>query len=83
MVSLPDWQELAHPHQVVGGRREGKHPTDPVGAPMPGLAQSGDGLEPAEDLFHSFALGLTDGVARLASGAAVDCAIGPFAPRAV
>ena len=75
-ASNGDWQEGAHPHQVVDSRREGKHPTDPIGTPMPGLAQSGDGLEPAEDLFHPFALDLTDGVARLAGGTAVDGAMG-------
>jgi hypothetical protein len=51
-----DWQEVAHPHQVVGGGREGKHPTDPVGTPMPGFAQAADGLYPTEDFFHPFAL---------------------------
>ena len=70
-----DWQEVAHPHQVVGGGREGKYPTDPVRAPMPGLAQAADGLHPTEDLFHPFALDLTDGVTRMASGAAVDGAV--------
>ena len=70
-----DWQEVAHPHQVVGSGCEGKHPTDPVDTPMPGLAQAGDGLDPAEDLFHPFALDLTDGIARMASGAAVDGAV--------
>src|ERR1700730_13378679 len=70
-----DWQEVAHPHQVVGGGREGKYPTDPVRAPMPGLAQAADGLHPTEDLFHLFALDLTDGITRMASGAAVDGAV--------
>src|SRR5712675_215466 len=42
---------------------------------MPGLAQAADGLHPTEDLFHSFALDLTDGVPRMASGAAVDGAV--------
>src|SRR5271168_2967177 len=60
-----DWQEVAHPHQVVGGGREGKHPTDPVGTTMPGLAQTADGLDPTEDLFHPFALDLTDGVTQI------------------
>src|SRR5271156_3860033 len=70
-----DWQEVAHPHQVVGGGREGKHPTDPVGTAMPGFAQSSDGFEPAEDLFHPFALDLTDSVSRMTRGAAVDGAV--------
>src|SRR5271169_6692316 len=42
---------------------------------MPGFAQAADGLHPAEDLFHLFALDLTDGVARMADGAEVDGAV--------
>jgi hypothetical protein len=42
---------------------------------MPGLAQSADGLHPTEDLFHPFALDLTDGVTQMASGATVDGAV--------
>ena len=68
-------QEVADPHQVVGGGSEGEHPTDPVNTSMPGLAQAADGLHPTEDLFHPFALDLTDGVTRMAGGAAVDGAV--------
>jgi hypothetical protein len=42
---------------------------------MPGLAQSGGRLEPAENLFHPFAFDLTDGVSGMASGATVDGAV--------
>src|SRR5208337_3943983 len=70
-----DWREVAHPHQVVGGGSEGKRPTDPLGTSMSGLAQPADGLDPTEDLFDSFALDLTGGIARMASGAAVDSAV--------
>jgi hypothetical protein len=42
---------------------------------MPGLAQSGGRLEPAENLFHPFAFDLTDGESGMASGATVDGAV--------
>ncbi len=42
---------------------------------MMSLAQAADGLHPTEDLFHPFALDLTDGITRMASGAAVDSAV--------
>jgi len=42
---------------------------------MPGFAQTADGLHPTEDLFHRFAFDLSDGVARTASGSAVDGAV--------
>jgi hypothetical protein len=54
-----DWQQVAHPHQVVGSGSEGEGPTETSDSTMPGLAQSGDRLEPAEDLFRPFAFDLT------------------------
>jgi hypothetical protein len=42
---------------------------------MTSLAQAGDGLEPAEDLFYSFAPPLAEQVAGMARAASVDCAI--------
>ena len=39
---------------------------------MPSLEQARDGLEPAEDFLHPFALVLTNRVARMTSGALVD-----------
>lgn len=40
---------------------------------MPGLPQAGNGLDPAEDLFHPLALPLADGVAGMPSGSRIDC----------
>jgi len=42
---------------------------------MTGLAQAGDRLEPAEDLFHSFAPPLAEPVAGVASAASIDRAV--------
>ena len=39
-----DWQQVTHSYQVVDSSGEGKHPTDPFRASMPGLAQAADGL---------------------------------------
>ena len=39
-------QQIAHSHQVVGGRGKGEHPTDPRETAMAGLAQQRHGLEP-------------------------------------
>ena len=73
--SWGDWQQVTHSYQVVDSGGEGKHPTDPVRPSMPGLAQAADGLHPAEDLFHAFALDLTNGITRMARGATVDGAV--------
>jgi hypothetical protein len=43
---------LRHPHQVVDSSGKGEGPTDSSDSTMTSLAQPGDGLEPAEDLFH-------------------------------
>src|SRR5271170_4688501 len=73
--SSDGWYQIAHPDQVVGCGGKGEGPTDPGDSTMTSLAQSGDGLEPAEDLFHSLAPPLTERVAGMASGAAVDRAV--------
>ena len=62
-VSCGSGQQVAHSHQVVDRQGEGEHPLDSSHSAVTGLAQTGDGLEPAEDLFDPFALLLTDGVA--------------------
>jgi len=41
-------QKIGDTHQVVGCRGEGEHPAHPNGAAMTGLAQSGDGFDPAK-----------------------------------
>ena len=64
-----------HPDQVVGGYREGESPTNSGDSTMTGLAQSGDRLEPAENLFYSFAPSLAEHVAGMASAASVDRAV--------
>ena len=61
--SAGDWQEVTHSHQVVGSGGGG--PTNPGDSTMTSLAQSGDCLEPAEDLFHSFTPPLAEQVARV------------------
>src|ERR1700674_412236 len=68
--------QISHSHQIVGRSGEGEHPTDSGNSTMTSLAQSGDGLEPAEDLFHSFASPLTEQVAGVPSAAPVDRAVG-------
>src|ERR1700687_880870 len=65
-------RQITHSDQVVGGSREGKHPTDPGHAAMASFAQCGDGFEPAEDFFDSFALALTNRIAGTASSAIID-----------
>ena len=73
-----DWYQVAHSHQVVGRGREGKGPTDSCDSTIMSLAQAGDRLEPAEDLFHSFAAPLAELVAGMASAASVDRAVDPL-----
>src|SRR5690242_11095929 len=65
-------EQVAHPDQVVDGQRKGEHPINLGDATMTSFAQAPDGLEPAVDLFDSFALLLTNGVARMAGGARID-----------
>ena len=69
-------QQVAHPHQVVPRQCKGEHPLDSGYSAVTRLAQPCDGLEPAEDLFDPFALGLTDGIAGVAGGAGIDSAVG-------
>jgi hypothetical protein len=68
--------QITHPHQIVGGQREGKHPTDSSHSAMPRFTQAGDGLEPAEDFFYPFAFLLANRVAGMTSGAVIDDAGG-------
>ena len=58
-VSCGSGQQVAHSHQVVDRQGEGEHPLDSSHSAVTGLAQTGDGLEPAEDLLDPFALVLT------------------------
>ena len=70
--SVGNWQQVTHSHQVISSRGEGEGPTTSGDCTMTSLAQAGDRLEPAEDLFHSFALLLAEQVAGVASAASVD-----------
>src|SRR3954467_490080 len=65
-------QKLGDTHQVVGGRGEGEHPAHPGGASMTGLAQSCDGLDPAEHFLDALANAHADSVTGVPGGAAVD-----------
>ena len=55
-------QQFPHPHEVIGGSREGENPSDFEDAPVSQLAQEGDGLEPAEAFLDPLALLLTDAI---------------------
>ena len=66
-------REVAHPNQIVGGECQSEYPVDSQESAVTGLAQPGDGLEPARRLsFHTFALLLTNRVARMTNGAFID-----------
>src|SRR5262249_51183003 len=64
--------QVANSDQVVDRRREGEHPADPLQAAMPSLAHQPHRLEPTKDLFHPFALSLTDSVTSMSSRAPID-----------
>lgn len=55
--------KIAHPDQVVSGRRKGEHPTHSVCAPKSSLVVKGHGLHPSEDFLNAFAFPLTDKIA--------------------
>src|SRR5712691_2362790 len=52
-------RQITHPHQIVGGQCEGKHPADASHTAVASLTQAADGLEPAEDFFDPFTFLLT------------------------
>ena len=64
--------QLPHSHQVVSSRGEDEDPVRTCGATMAQLAQQPDRLQPAEDLFNSFALLLTNLITLLARRASID-----------
>src|SRR5712691_12564488 len=64
--------QVPQPNEVVRGNCEGEHPRHALKTAMTELPQSADRLQPAEDLFHAFALLLTDLVPRVARGPLVD-----------
>src|ERR1700730_2240085 len=64
--------QFPHSYQVVSGRREDEDPVDAFSAAMAQLAQQAHRFKPAEDLFNPFALLLTDLIAAVTGGAAID-----------
>src|SRR5262249_4529263 len=75
LPSAPSWRrpgQIPNPDQVVHGQRKGEHPADAPHPAMACLTKQTDGLRPPEDLFHPLALLLTDGIARMTGGAAVN-----------
>ena len=67
-----DKHQIPDAHQVVSGSSELKEPTYILEAAMTRLTHQANRLQPAKDLFHSFAFPLTQLVARMASGALVN-----------
>src|ERR1019366_6914595 len=63
--------QRAHADQVVRRSGEEKLPIHASPSAMPELAQSADGLHPAEDFFNAFTRPLTDVVAGVPRGASV------------
>src|SRR5436309_2469970 len=55
-------QQVSHPQQIVNRGRPGEHPFHGLTTAVANLAHQADGFHPAEDLFHSLALLLADGV---------------------
>lgn len=64
--------ERAQRHRVVDSCREGEQPADLLHAPELDLAQQSHRLQPTEDLFHPFVLLLTDGIAGVPCGLAIN-----------
>src|ERR1051325_926617 len=60
------------PDQVVSRSRELEDPTHQLQASVPRLTQQPDRLPPAEDLFDSFAVLLTNSIARMTGRAAIN-----------
>jgi hypothetical protein len=66
------YRQVAYSHQIVSCGREGEHPVHPFYSSVTGFPETADGFHPAEDFLHPFLQALTDGVARMAGGPAVD-----------
>src|SRR6185312_17122335 len=66
-------EQLRDAHQIVGGGGKGELPTDPDAAAMTSFAQASDRLDPTETFLDPLADALTDLVAGVARGAAVNC----------
>src|SRR6266550_654790 len=64
--------QLPHSDQVVSGGGEDEDPVHSLGTAMAQLAQQANRLQPAEDLFDSFAFLLANLITVVAGGATVD-----------
>ena len=67
-----DRYQLSHSDQVVSRRREDEDPIHALSPAVAQLAQQTYRLQPAEDLFDPFTLPLTDLIALVSCGAAID-----------
>src|SRR5436190_8027963 len=65
-------QQVSDSDQIVSGGSELEDPTDQLQASVSSLAQQSYGLQPTENLFHSFAFPLTDFITRMASCSLID-----------
>ena len=65
-------RQVSDSDQVVSRSRELEDPTHQLQASVPRLTQQPDSLQPAEDLFDSFAFPLADLVTRVPRRALVD-----------
>lgn len=64
-------RQVSDSDQVVSRGRELEDPTHQFQASVPRLTQQPDSLQPAEDLFDSFAFLLTNGIVRMTGRAAI------------
>src|SRR4249920_476242 len=65
-------QELGDANEIVGGSSQDEEPLHQAAATMPGLAQTADGLHPAEGFFDPLTLDGADAIAGMAGRARVD-----------
>jgi len=65
-------RQVSDSDQVVSRGRELEDPAHQLQASVPRLAQQPDSLQPAEDLFDSFAFLLTNSIARMMGRAAIN-----------
>jgi hypothetical protein len=65
-------RQISDSHQVVSSGGELEDPTYQLQTSVSRLAQQSHGFQPAKDLFHSFALALTNLITRMTSRALID-----------
>lgn len=65
-------RQVSDSDQIVSGSSELEDPTHQLQASMSSLAQQSYGLQPTENLFHSFAFPLTDFITRMAGRSLID-----------